>query len=471
MTIKKISLDPEKKLLIGLITSDKICKEIIPLVKTKYFKSTDSKEIFKWIKDYYNEFKNAPGKNIQNIYYQKKEFIQDADSDGIYMFLSSLSKNYEESIPNNEDYEIKNISHYLKTRSIEVLKDELENSLDEGSPQKAEQIISSYKRVEKSLGEGVNLLRDTSKVIEAFNEDEEVLFSFPGAFGKVAGKFSRGDFVLFLAPMKRGKTWFLWYTAETGLYHHLKIVFFSFEMTEKQMVRRSWRSLLGQPHKTSIVKIPYFEKNDDDLYEVKFKEEEREGLKINSIGESQKKLQRLFRKGEVRIISIPSNSSTVEDLNGHLDNLAYYENFIPDVIVLDYADLLLAKKYANDYRHGLNEIYANLRRMAQERNALLVSASQTEKGTFKKDINEGSAAEDIRKIAHITCGLALNRTRAEAEKGIMRIAQVVVREEEQIFDQAVLLQCLNIGRPCLESRFAKEVVKEHQEESYKRKGN
>ena len=109
-----------------------------------------------------------------------------------------------------------------------------------------------------------------------------------------------------------------------------------------------------------------------------------------------------------------------------------------------------------------------------ERNCLIVSASQTEKGTFDKDIKEGSASEDIRKISHITSGLALNQTKDERKNGIMRVAQVVTREGETSYDQAVVLQCLDIGRPCIDSKLKNEVIfsrdsKNDEKEGYDRK--
>jgi hypothetical protein len=127
-------------------------------------------------------------------------------------------------------------------------------------------------------------------------------------------------------------------------------------------------------------------------------------------------------------------------------------------VVIDYADILVCERgFKGEYRNQLDNIWSSLRKMAMERNCLVVTASQTAKDTFGKDVRAESAAEDIRKIAHITCGLGLNQTKFEGEKGIMRVSQAVIREDRPCFDQAVVLQCLDIGRPCLDSRMRKEV--------------
>lgn len=471
MKVTKINMSPERKFIINLITSDRYCKELIPLLKPNFLESVYAKLVSKWIIEYFEQFAKAPRKDIQSIYYSKKDSIVNEDEQELVAeFLKSISKEFSESEINNIDYEIKKGIEFLKVRSLEVLKNSLDDSIIENNPTKGEAALSNFKRVEKPLGQGVSLLHDSQKVMDALTSENDFMFQFPGALGQVAGSFNRGDFVSFLAPMKRGKTWWLWYTAETALFYHLKVIFFTLEMTENQMIKRSWRSLVGQPKYNSNITIPFFEKLDDQ-WVIDTKEEERTGIDPSKVDFYQKKFRRRFRKGDVRIISIPTKSASVSDLVSHLDNMEYYENFIPDVIVIDYADILISERnFKGEYRHQLDNIWSNLRRVAQEKNCLIVTASQTEKTTFKKDVDEASAAEDIRKIAHITCGLALNQTKDEREKGIIRISQVVTREEKCSYQQAIVLQCLDIGRPCINSRLKNDVIlNETKDEEYSRK--
>jgi hypothetical protein len=454
----KINLTQEFKLITNLIVDSHFCQEVLPLVRSQYFETPYAKEISKWIQEYFDLYKSAPFKNIKDIYTAKKNQLPDETSHGVYDYLKGISADWDKNKPNNVDFAISEAIHYLKKRSMEVLTEDIKEALENDDTVKGEQRLANFKRVEKPLGQGVSILHDDAKIVEAFLEEEEVLFTFPGALGKVAGNMCRGDFVAFLAPMKRGKTWWLWYTAETALYYSHKVLFFTLEMTDKQVIRRSWRSLVGQPKKTMDVTIPYFSFNpEEEKYEIEQKVETREGLNLQKVKELQMKFRRKFRKGDIRIISLPSKSATVEDLNAHIDNMYHYENFVPDVVVIDYADLL-SPKVAREYRHGLDEIWSGLRRLSMERNTLVVTASQTDRSTFKQDVDANHVAEDIRKIAHITCGLSLNQTAPERELGIMRVGQSVVREEQPVFQQAIVLQCLDIGHPCIDSKFNNEVI-------------
>lgn len=472
MKIKKLNIDPERKLITNLIVSDEFSRQIMPIFNPNIMKSEYSKIIGGWIKEYFEVYKVAPGKNIQELYREKRGKIRKEEvADLVAEFLTNLSKDYENSIPNNIDFSIKQATHYLKIRSMEELIENLQDAVNKDDDLIAEKIVSEYSRVEVANEEGVSLLTDTQEIIDAFNEDEEFLFHFNGAVGNVIGDLHRGDFFSFMAPMKRGKSWWLWYSAEVAMKKGLKVVFFTLEMTKKQMVRRAWRSLVGRPKKTKEVIIPYFsEVEGKDTFEILTKIEEINGVNINEIKEQQKTLKLYSRKGGVKIVQLSGYKATVNNIEAHLDNMSYYDNYVPDVVVIDYADLLASTRKM-EYRHQLDDVWKGLRRISQERNILVVTASQTTKETFDRDVKRGDASEDIRKIAHVTAAVAINQKDNEKEKGIIRISNLVVREEAQVTGQAVALQCLDIGKACLDSKMVNELeeFETKHEEKHKRR--
>lgn len=73
------------------------------------------------------------------------------------------------------------------------------------------------------------------------------------------------------------------------------------------------------------------------------------------------------------------------------------------------------------------------------------------------DVTERAVAEDIRKLAHVTCMLGLSQTKTEAQQGIMRVNQIALREGRRVFESAVVLYCYDIGRAVLDSRLEHEV--------------
>lgn len=170
MTREKIKLDAEVSILINCITNDRFLQEMIPIIRTNYFKLSYSKIIWKWIKEYFENYSCAPKKDITNLYKQKYALLkEDSDEDdAIKLFLSNLSKKYEEySEINNIDFLLKEAENYLAIRSGELLKEQIEDAILSNNKNKLESCISSYKRVEKPTGQGIDLLHDHNKISNA----------------------------------------------------------------------------------------------------------------------------------------------------------------------------------------------------------------------------------------------------------------------------------------------------------------
>jgi hypothetical protein len=172
--------------------------------------------------------------------------------------------------------------------------------------------------------------------------------------------------------------------------------------------------------------------------------------------EWKEKYRKYFRGGDLKLKCIPAKSGTVKDLISILSNLEYYDNWAPDVIVIDYPDLLLSKAHTEE-RHQLNDIYVNLRGLAAQKNNCIIGASQANRVSMDSDLTMASAAEDIRKVAHATKILGINATTEERAKGIYRIAQIGERDDEAVFEQAYVTSCLSLGAPALDSRYRSQV--------------
>lgn len=130
-TREKIVLDKERQLTINLITSTEYCSKIIPIMNTKYLKVPYSKIVYKWIKDYWESFQKAPGRDITNIYQNNKLTLEEDESaedcDSIKIFLKSLSKEFENTESKNIDFQIKDSKQYLQLVARELW---LEDSKD-----------------------------------------------------------------------------------------------------------------------------------------------------------------------------------------------------------------------------------------------------------------------------------------------------------------------------------------------------
>jgi len=457
-----IKLDKERTIITYMVVNDRFLNEIIPVFRTSYLKSSYAKLVANWIIEYWEQYKCAPKKNIQDLYISKYKLLKEddeEDNDNIKLFLSNLSKNYETySEPTNIDFLLTESINYLKIRSGEILKEKIDDAIISNDGNKLDSVISQYKRVEKPTGEGVDLLHDHNKILEALTIENNEIIKFPGDLGNIIQPISRGDFISFFGPAKRGKSFWLWYSAEIAMAQGCKVIYIPLEMNEVEIIKRSWPSITGYPLYDKTIHSAYFEYDEEiNLYRIAQKEKEKKGFDLNKIELFQKKLKRLYRKGRIKII--PMVGATVDLIKATCDNLYFYENFIPDCIIIDYADYMEPSKgfKSNENRQILNNIWKSLRNFANERKIAVITASHTEKSTFETDIKTRHASEDIRKINHVTMAISLNATNKEKEENIIRLGLMEIREGRAITDQVVCLQCLDLGKPCIDSKMKKEV--------------
>lgn len=461
MKLDTLDLSQERSIVTNLIVSTEFLRDISPLLKSKLFKSSYAKHVATWILEYYERYKQSPQQAIQDIFIEHKPSLQDEDAESIGLFLTNLSKDYDTIKDiHNIEYITKRAIDYLNIRSLELLKDDIDKAIQKGDATNGQAAIANYTKIDRVEGTSISIMHDHAEIFKAFNAemDEETLFAFPGALGKICSNQCRGDLMAWMAPPKRGKSFALWYSTEQILAAGHRVVFFSLEMRMPQMVRRAWQSLTGRPKTTRNLDVPFFMTEDsptdfDCKWEIGYKNVKREGIEDIRIEAMQKQLRMSMHGADCRIICLPTNSATLADIIAHLDNLEFYEGFIPDAVGIDYADLLKAPKGGSlELRHQLNSNWLGLRGLAQERNIYIYTASQTNRAGMSRDIEAGDAAEDIRRTQHVSTLLGLNQTHSERERGIIRAVPLLQRDEATSTDQAVILQSLGFGKFYLDSR-------------------
>jgi replicative DNA helicase len=451
-------MSQERTIITMMIVSDEFLNQIAPVLKPKYFKSKYTQIVSEWVLEYWNQYRQAPQKNIQTIYQNKLQYIRDEDeTETVMHFIKKLSEDWvKQAIIQNIDFQINNTIQYLKIRSLELLSEDINQAVSLNDPIQGEQVITQYNRIEKSGVESIRILKDHEKIKEAFTNESEIVFRFPGVLGDICGDFLRGDLAAFLAAPKRGKSWWQWVLASMAMQSHARVVFFSLEMTERQVLRRAWCSLEGKPKKDMTVKIPYFEKQND-KYRVMMKEKKMKGIDVSKIQERQNKLKMHFRGGDVLIKVMPANAVTISTIEMELDNIIYYDDFIPDIVIIDYADNI-KPSIKGEYRHQIDNIWKELRRIALDKNMLVVTASQTNRGAINQDADRSHIAEDIRKLAHVAKLIVLNQSKDEKMNNIIRVGSLAERDGPEIMREARVIYCYEIGQPYIDSRYKSEVI-------------
>ena len=158
-------------------------------------------------------------------------------------------------------------------------------------------------------------------------------------------------------------------------------------------------------------------------------------------------------RSRLKLITFPAGTTTTRMIKDHLDRWEIEEGFIPDVVIIDYADIMGPENPRLESRHQHNERWQNMRALATERHCAVLTATQADAQSYEtRAIGMKHFTEDKRKLSHVTGMWTLNQTAREKEEGIMRVGELVVREDDfDIRKHVSVLQCLKIGRPYLGS--------------------
>jgi replicative DNA helicase len=125
--------------------------------------------------------------------------------------------------------------------------------------------------------------------------------------------------------------------------------------------------------------------------------------------------------GKLIIKEYPTKSASTKSLKNHLEKLRK-QNILPDVVIVDYADLLRPVSHGAEKRHDLEGIYEELRGMATEFDCAFITASQTNRGGLNAEvITMESISEAFNKCFVADFIFSLSRTPQDKQANSGRI--------------------------------------------------
>ena len=129
--------------------------------------------------------------------------------------------------------------------------------------------------------------------------------------------------------------------------------------------------------------------------------------------------------GQLIIKEYPTKSASTETIKNHIERLRK-RGIEPDIVIVDYADLLRPVKVTREKRHDLENIYEELRAIAQTYDCPLWTASQTNRSGLNAEvITMESISEAFNKCFVADFIFSLSRTiqDKQANKGRVYVAK------------------------------------------------
>jgi replicative DNA helicase len=233
-------------------------------------------------------------------------------------------------------------------------------------------------------GQDKNIGMDLGKDIETrYREDDRNVMPFPWkCFNNLTqGGPGKGDLVLIFGNPGGGKSWEIVahgaFLAELGY----NVLHYTLELTEGYVGLR---------------------------YDARLT-----GIAVDKLKNNREKVNKAWEKLKGRIIvkGYAPKRASFETLRSHIQQLNIQEDFVPDIIFIDYLDYVKTKARI-DRKTEIDDVYVEAKSLAAEMNCPVISPSQANRTGAKSDIIEGDNAAgsyDKIMIADIIISLARSR--------------------------------------------------------------
>ena len=509
MTIRVEDIDNtiEDIIITGMIVDTPFLREISRAALPEYFTTDINRILVNWIREYFfaNE-NNSPGEEMDDIFKLNQGELDTDEAIVVRKFLKRINEDYSGK-EFNRDYVRPKAFKHLELNAYRYKLDLIKKELRRENLEGAKEIFNGTSKEIFDQVTQWKSLSDMDLLHSWWDERKYPAMDFSGELGRYMPNIERGRLYAMLGPPKRGKSYWLLEWAFHGAFNNLNVVFFSLEMDEHEVDSRWKERLSGQAVMTEKSKvfsipvkdcvhnqkgtceIPECTSLGTSIYDGKLREaytdhpehkpcticegdelfkptywmieKEIPRLSLKGAIKAQEEMDRLAGSDRVKIITFPIASVTVKDLEQALSELELHEGFIPDMVVVDYADILKEDIRLGDKRHRVGDNWQKLSRMAKTRNAIVVTASQGNRSSAKKNrLDVDDVSEDFSKVMTIDGIFAINEVnydqanKWQIDKNwqVQRIETIALRYGKFIPGlQCVTFNDLARGQICMDS--------------------
>ena len=371
------------KVLSSLLTHKEFLVNINDMLSEEYFDNQAHKWIIKEILKYYDKYHTTPSMEILAVELQKcgNEVLQ-------ISIKEQLKEAYKTS---NDDlkYIQEEFSAFCKNQQLKGALLQSVDLLKGGDYESIRHLINNAIKA----GQDKNIGHEYTKDVESrYREDSRI--TIPTPWDKVnqllQGGLGNGDFGLIFGNPGGGKSWSLVAIGGHAVKMGYNVLHYTLELGEQYVGRR---------------------------YDAFFS-----NIGVDKIQKHQKKIEELMSdlKGNLIIKEFPTGKATMTTIESHIQKVKD-TGIEPDLIIIDYVDLLSSKRKTVDRKGEIDDIYTSTKGLARELDIPVWSVSQVNRAGAKDNIVEGDkAAGSYDKIMITDVCISLSRQRKDKVEGTGR---------------------------------------------------
>ena len=374
----------QMKVISSLLTHKEFLQNINDVLSDEYFSNPAHKWIINEILKYYEKFHTTISMDILKVEMKK------LDNEVLKVSVKEQLREAYKADIDDLAYVQEEFSTFCKNQQ---LKKALLNSVDllkAGDYDSIKYMIESAMKAGQDKNIGHEYKRDTES---RYREDHRKIVPTPWneINELVQGGLGNGDLGLIFGNPGGGKSWTLVALGGHAVKMGYNVIHYTLELSEAYTGRRYDAFFTGTP-------VDQLEKHKAEV----------EALTADLPGEL---IIREYPMGKTTINTIESHIKKVIDLG-----------IQPDLILIDYIDLLSTRKRNVDRKGEIDDIYTSTKGLARELNIPIWSVSQVNRAGAKDDIIEGDkAAGSYDKMMITDLSLSLSRKKEDKVNGTGRL--------------------------------------------------
>jgi len=428
------------------ITSTDFLKRARPAIDPAHFQPPASDLLDVALK-YYDNFSEAAGDHFQDEF---APIADELDDDQYDLYMAYIDRVNDLDTP-NVDYILDKLNSFARARALQSGLLEAADHVADGDFLQAENVMhEAFHAGVESVEMGYDYLYDFSDLPDRMTGEQYLMKTGIKALDKMVGGFKRGDFGILEGEYKGKKSWGLLYIAMMGLRHGLNVLYISHENSEEETRIRLDRMIGWLSKERGGKEVDIYGWDNDSESVV------RKTKKCRSIYnlEASKKARLALRKwgGRIFIKKYPMSSVNMLEIRRYINCLEAYKGFVPDLIVNDYADKMAPMDSRKSELAQLTDTYQQHKRLADELNCVVFTASQVDTGSIRRGtITKASAYGHKGKLGDCDVAFGLDpQTPAQIETG-ETVLRVIAARNSKESGVVTFWKCLDAGQFCVDS--------------------
>ena len=344
----------QTKVISALLTHKDFLININDILDESLFGNQAHQWIIKEILTYYTKYHTVPSMDVLKVELQK------IDNDVLQLSIKEKLREAYKATSDDSEYIIEEFSTFCKNQQLKKALLASVDLLQAGDYDSIKLMVENAMKA----GQDKNVGHEYNKDVESrYREDNRVTIPtpWPTINDMLQGGLGNGDFGLIFGNPGGGKSWSLVALGGHAIKMGYNVLHYTLELGEDYVGRR---------------------------YDAFFT-----NIAVNKVLEHRDKVEETVEslKGELIIKEFATGRATINTVEAHIAKVKTL-GITPDLIIIDYVDLLSSKRKSSDRKFEIDDIYTSTKGLARELNIPIWSVSQVNRAGSKDDVIEGDKA-------------------------------------------------------------------------------